>query len=285
MKIEKYSYKTYKYLFSDFFVFKKEKANGNPEHKHDFIEIVYTLKGSAKQIVDKTDYLLKKGDLLIMNYSCHHAIENPVDFAYYNLLIYCDDLNSRKMFFNQSFMQILKMVIKELPNKNKHGKISFSIKERREIENLFEGILEEQKKENDLYNIMREIYLTNILVRINRKQSKDETYSMSNFKDVLLYIDNNMAENFSLEDFAKRFHYNTTYFSRLFKKNTGQTFRNYIYHKKMEEAANLLIKTDATVDKIIELIGYESHSAFYRNFYKEYRTTPIQFRQKNGQKV
>lgn len=44
------------------------------KHYHDFVELVYTLKGKCVHNVDGTDYSVKHGDLIFINYGKSHSI-------------------------------------------------------------------------------------------------------------------------------------------------------------------------------------------------------------------
>ena len=128
---------------------------------------------------------------------------------------------------------------------------------------------------------MKESYMISLLVEVRRKQSENFDKRLESFDEILLYIDNNILEKISMEDFARKFFYNSTYFSRLFKRKTGESFKSYVYRKRMEKGANLLITSDHAIEEIINLLGYESRSSFFRNFYKIYSMPPTEYRLKH----
>jgi two-component system response regulator YesN len=67
-------------------------------------------------------------------------------------------------------------------------------------------------------------------------------------------------------------------FSRLFRKETGETFIEYVTKTKMERAKELLDQTDYPVNKICELVGYENQSYFIKTFKTYSGTTPVEYR-------
>ena len=282
MNIKKYSAETWKELgYPDFHIFKKVNANSDDMHIHDFVELVYVLGGEALETINGIDYELKRGDLLIMDYGCNHTVKVLNNFTYMNILVYPNIHETTRIFFQKSFLDLTEQVITALPQDKKHEKVTFLGKERIRIERLLEDLLQEQIEKRTLSDIMKESYMISLLVEVRRKQSENFDKRLESFDEILLYIDNNILEKISMEDFARKFFYNPTYFSRLFKRKTGESFKSYVYRKRMEKAANLLITSDHAIEEIINLLGYESRSSFFRNFYKIYGMTPTEYRLKH----
>ena len=99
------------------------------------------------------------------------------------------------------------------------------------------------------------------------------------------YINKNIEQDINLEDCARYFNYNPNYLSRLFKKNFGKTYTDYVTEKKMERCKDLLIKTDISVNELSERFGYSSPQNFIRVFKKYTLMTPGQFRKKHSEQT
>lgn len=96
---------------------------------------------------------------------------------------------------------------------------------------------------------------------------------------VTAYVRENRAkERFSLEDTAAHFNLNKDYLGKLFKKEMGQTFSNYLNGVRIEEAKRLLRETPETVTAIAFEVGYESLDTFQKSFKRVTGTTPSQYR-------
>lgn len=94
----------------------------------------------------------------------------------------------------------------------------------------------------------------------------------------LLYIDANFRENLSLEDVADIVFLSSYYFSRLFKKEVGINFSNYLLDKKLTEAKRLLIESDQTILEISASLCFKDQSYFCKVFKKYTEQTPKQYR-------
>jgi len=112
-------------------------------------------------------------------------------------------------------------------------------------------------------------------------------YADSKHVDVLqkaiAYIKSNYAEKISLQDVADSVYLNMTYFSKVFKDETGQTPGNYITATRIEAGKKLLQKSTINLADIPEMIGFENQSYFTRVFKKAEGCTPAQFRRLNRQ--
>ena len=144
MLIKKYSSDTWKKKgFPDFHIFKRVNALSDEQHVHDFIEIVYILGGKAKEIINGIEYDMNRGDMLIMDYGCHHTVVAIDKLSYINILIYPDILEGSRVFFQKSFSELTEQVISELPTAQKHKKVSFVGTDQKRLEKLLELLLKE----------------------------------------------------------------------------------------------------------------------------------------------
>ena len=96
--------------------------------------------------------------------------------------------------------------------------------------------------------------------------------------DALNYVSTNLEKKISLEEVASHLFLNHSYFSRLFKKEMGVTFVEYVTKMKITRAKELLEQTADSVGKICERLGYDNQSYFIKLFKTHVGVTPIEFR-------
>ena len=94
------------------------------------------------------------------------------------------------------------------------------------------------------------------------------------------FIKKNYSERLSLQDVADHVFLSPTYFSKIFREETGQTPGAYITGVRIEESRRLLRDLCVNIADIPELVGFESQSYFTRVFKKSEGCTPGRFRQK-----
>lgn len=136
--------------------------------------------------------------------------------------------------------------------------------------NLLALSLQSLDKENAL-KITREF--------IEKMYGFEEIDSKEVIKNAKKFIKNNLDKSLSVCNIAEMLYINPTYFSRLFKNNTGEGCNNYIVKKKMEKAKYLLQTTTMRISKIAELVGYKDTNYFSLTFKKQIGVTPRDFRE------
>lgn len=92
------------------------------------------------------------------------------------------------------------------------------------------------------------------------------------------YISDNYYKALTLDIVSKEIGFNATYFSSMFKKETKMNFLDYLKKIRVENAKNLLLNTDQTVEDISYAVGYSDIKYFSRLFKKLTGLTPTEFR-------
>ncbi|TBL76497.1 helix-turn-helix domain-containing protein [Paenibacillus thalictri] len=91
------------------------------------------------------------------------------------------------------------------------------------------------------------------------------------------YIETHVEKDVSLAECADLFHIAPSYLSRLFKKETGCSFLEYVTSCKIEKARKMLTDTDRTINEIACAVGY-SQRTFNRIFQRLFKMSPSHYR-------
>lgn len=99
-------------------------------------------------------------------------------------------------------------------------------------------------------------------------------------KDTIRQI---VQENYSNRDFsinivADKLGLSAAYLGRLFKKNMGMTFIEYVLSIRMNEARKLLAETDLPINELVYAVGFNDVPYFYKVFKKVNGCTPAVYR-------
>lgn len=92
------------------------------------------------------------------------------------------------------------------------------------------------------------------------------------------YVEEHYAETISLEDVAKYVCLSPTYFSSLFKSQTGQGFLSYLQSVRIGQAKRLLRETSVNIGEIAGMVGYADVKYFGKLFTKETGIKPSAYR-------
>ncbi|WP_019913071.1 response regulator transcription factor [Paenibacillus sp. HW567] len=92
------------------------------------------------------------------------------------------------------------------------------------------------------------------------------------------YIDEHLLEDVTLARTAEQIHVSVSHLSRLFLKETGQHFNEYVTAKKMLLARKLLRDSNRKVYEVAEELGYANPHYFSKLFKDDTGVTPLEFR-------
>ena len=89
-----------------------------------------------------------------------------------------------------------------------------------------------------------------------------------------------MSENISLNSVAAHVNMNSSYFSSVFRKETGRTFIEYLTAVRMERAKEFLLCSSLKISEIAYKVGYNDPQYFSYLFRKYNHCSPKEFRQR-----
>ena len=96
------------------------------------------------------------------------------------------------------------------------------------------------------------------------------------------YMESNYCKDISLTELAELTGGSANYFSRIFKREVGSNFVDWINRLRIEKAKNILLTDTAKVYEVAELVGYSEYKYFITMFKKYTGVTPKQFRKKGN---
>lgn len=94
------------------------------------------------------------------------------------------------------------------------------------------------------------------------------------------FVNQHLAEELSVSLIADSMFVSPNYFSRLFKRITGEGCNEYIVRKRMEKARTLLETTNFHAGKIAKMVGYHDSNYFSITFKKHFGMSPTFYRNK-----
>ena len=106
---------------------------------------------------------------------------------------------------------------------------------------------------------------------------KANVYSR-NVVRALDYIYNHLHEPITAQDVTDHIGVSRSYFSTLFKKETGIGIARYITKKRMEAARNMLLYSDIPYAEIAQILAFSSQSHFSKVFREHVGVTPHGYR-------
>ena len=256
------------------------KGADEPPHTHDFIELMYMLRGQCIHVVDGVEYPASHGDMLLINYGSLHSIIGD-DMEYVNVLIKPEILDEGIRSSENAFSLLSLKDFEEFRTSvnQKNCFIHFDGSEREQVEGVIRWLLAEQNQPQAGSQLMIRSGFNMLFILVFRKMAlslQPEFHGVD--KHLLAYVREHCNERLRLEDLARMCGYNTCYFSRLFKQRCGKSFKAYVLEARMELACRLLEDTDLSVERIISEVGFSDRMKFFSAFSQRMGMTPMKYR-------
>ena len=254
-----------------------------PKHRHNYVELIYMCQGSTTHYIDGNKVVLEQGDLLFLNQHAQQEIlpAGKEDIAV-NFIILPE-------FFNMAFsmMGTEDNILKEFlvgTLCGKDGKTSylyFHVADILPIQNLMENmvwtIFYDIGNKRSCNQITMGLMLLQLLNHMDKMETGNAGFDNELTGTVLNYIEEHY-KNGSLSELAEIMNYDVYWLSKAIKKQTGKTYKELLQSKRMSQAAYLLTNSTLPVADIIESVGYDNTSYFYRKFKEWYGMGPKEYR-------
>ena len=258
-------------------------------HKHEFVEIVYILSGSAIHTVGEKQYRVNCGDVTVINPGIPHKFTSvgdaEGDFVTYDLMfspkffeaseIGMGDFESLKNSF--LFYSLFPSDASSQPEMHVSG-CRFS-----DYGEIFSRIYQEyQRKEKGYIQLIR-AYIISLIIKLFRDVERTDSVHLSSEKlktvySAVAYMQENYNTKLSVDEIASRAFLAPDYFRKVFKKVTGHSVTAYMQKLRIDEACRLLLTTDTPIKDICFLVGYNDVTTFYQSFKKVTGKTPNEYR-------
>lgn len=121
---------------------------------------------------------------------------------------------------------------------------------------------------------------THIAEFLHHRRKPDDQSSSHIIDEIIQYMEEHLEQDISLNSIAREFHFNTSYLSNLFKRQTGTGLKEYMTQRRMERAKDLLCSTNLKIQQIASKCGYEDDSYFVQLFKRQTGFSPSQYRKR-----
>lgn len=274
-----------KSYFKTTLTFSNDKIEGYSFfHNHDYVELIYVLKGHFLHEIDGKYLEVKTNEGIILNTHIVHKNMNITNDDIALVLFFSKELiysDLKDFIVNNSLLN--KLLNSHECTESKEKYITFKAKPNNEIEKILLSIVREERN----WNVGSKSILLGYSKRLFYNITHDslelslengyKKHELSNFEKISKYIEENIAD-ISREKVAKNFYYSSNYINQIIKSNTGFTYTQYVTNKRIEIAIELLRNSEYSINEIICKVGYINKGYFYREFRNRYGMTPNQLR-------
>ncbi len=252
-----------------------------PEHKHDYVEVVYMCSGKTVHVINGKEVVLREGELLFLGtdavQSIKRASKNDIAVNFIILPRFFDEVLSM---LGEEETPLKSFVIDSISrNNNGNSYLHFKVADILPIQNLIENLLytlisdipnKRHVNQNTIGLLF--LHLINCTDRLEFEKSDNAM-----LVEVFRYIEENYNRG-SLSELSEMLHYDMYWLSREIKRVTGKNFTELLQEKRLSQAAFLLKTTKIKISDISIAVGYENVSYFHRLFHKKNGMSPREYR-------
>lgn len=268
-------------------VFRSKMLRYVPLHWYKELQLCLILTGRVRFSINQKEVEAGAGDVIFINSQVIHSatsISNDEEEASYCCINFAYEMVGG---FHGSLME-RNFVLPFLRNEQNDFLLISEKSEEGLLEEISSKMLHIRKlfKETEperYFDIFAELVLIwKELVRWLHKTEdqpstrRPEDYETS--RKVISYIEKNLGEKLTLDLIAKEVCLSKWECSRRFKRIAGESVWSYLISARMAKAVELLLYSRKSVERIGFEVGFPNVNLFIRQFKKEFRTTPGQFR-------
>ena len=258
-----------------------------PIHFHDDIEVVYVLSGSVFLKNGYYTFLLKPGDVFVINDKEMHSFykteeDNMVmmlqlDITYFTK--FYEDF--RNCFFVTNMNDEMDDSL-DVPR---------AILARLMLEILQKGPNYEHKVIEGAHNLISSLiadfqYFAMEDGRfVNEAKNKENKVLAGRLRRITDYMYENYMRKLTLGEIAQREHLSVFYLSHAIKEATGLSFQNLLSFIRVEESEKILLGTSKKIGAISEACGFSAVRYYVKHFQTWFGEHPLEYRRKYAGKV
>ena len=257
-----------------------------PKHRHNYVEMVYMYSGTTTHIINETDkIILNEGDLLFLNQNCTQEIlpatENDIAVNFIILPEFFDrtiSMIERENILRDFLLSTLSAHTAE-PNY-----LHFQAQNILPVQNLIENMIWTLIYHKSCINTITQTTMGLLILNLSQfadtiNQSHPNQYEKNLIFSILKYIETHYKDG-TLAEISAELNLPPYYVSKLLKRNLDSNFKELLQQRKLQQAAYLLSQTPLTAEAIMDAIGYDNSSYFYRKFREKYGCSPKDYRKK-----
>lgn len=246
-------------------------------HYHSEIELFFVVAGSAQITIKNKLYELEQEDIIVINSGEIHSVDSS--------------LNSVLCVVQFSCRKVLELINKntcifECNSKTDKSRPYSTIRTvMREV--IYQYVKQKPEKTKCLtigvlYKLL-DCLIENYMEKSLEQQIVDDD---ARVRQICQYVNSNFQYGINMSELADILFISTSTLSRVFKKQTGLYFADYVANVRMSHAVDALLRTEDSITKIAMDCGFSNPSVFNRNFKEVYGMPPSDYRtQKKEQRL
>ena len=254
-----------KEIFTCFYQVRKSNYTF-PGESHDYYELTYIDHGTLDTTVDGHSYRLSKYDLILYYPGQFHtqSTDSQSTCSYLTITFDMDnklpgDLKNRVFHTRKDIYQVLSEFMKSIQSDGHLNSELVLLYLKQILILLYQFDDEVEESTSITANPMQEHYESTLL------------------NEILVFVNNNVYKQFTVEDLCTKFSISRSSLQNLFKSNIHITPKQYISNVKLNQAKIMIHEHNQTISEISDILGFTSIHYFSRKFKLQYGISPTDY--------
>lgn len=239
-------------------------------HLHNAYEILLLIRGDVVYQVEGNEYELSAGDVVITN---PHEMHRPIirGGGEYERLIALIKPKYLSAFITRDYSPFAAMENRKIGcfNRLEHKLVESSgIRDKLDTARFYADNPVPQSEAYIKANLLLVLLTLNDLL-----VPEEQDVKVSRVDEIIQYINDNLTADISLSQLEETFHMSKYHMSHQFKEKTNYSILEYITHKRVMYAKELLLE-GVPPTEVAFRVGFNDYAGFYRAFKKMTGATP-----------
>ena len=254
-----------------------------PEHRHNYIEVIYMCQGTTTHIINGKEILLREGELLFLNQNAvQEILPAGKDDIAVNFIVLPEFFDTAFNMISKEENMLKTFLVDALCGKDgETSYLHFHVADILPVQNLVENIVwtifYDSSNKRSCTQITMGLLFLQLVNYMDKMETGRNRFDTEITAAVLSYIDEHYRSG-TLSELAEQMNTDIYWLSREIKNRTGKTYKELLQEKRMQQAVWLLSNSAVSVSDIIESVGYDNTSYFYRKFREKYGMSPKEYR-------
>lgn len=264
------------------FPFAYYKQNYTDLHWHPEMELILMIRGELAVTVAEENYVLYAGDILFVNPDELHSFTSQKEGTEYHAAVFKAELFwfKEKHFFQEEFTSRMTKGEMRFPRifrrEEKDYALVYPI-----VDALFNKHLHSKAM---IYSDLIQLFCVFIEQKLFVQTVNPSIHKSSeDIKRCILYMEENYTRKVTLAELAELIHMTPNYFCGYFKRITGVSPFTQLNEIRIRSAAELLEKSEISVNAAAEACGFENVNYFIKRFKEIKGCTPAAYRKNKMQ--
>ncbi len=249
------------------------------KHMHNNPELLFIYKGIGEVFLPNRKYLLKEGDLVMINPETEH----------YERFEKIRSLDGTYKIYSCEIQATLKedQMIRAQMGIRDHIPVISTGEMAERFADLFTQIHECKMYSGPCADQIYADLSDEMLLLIQRMRnfpdsSNGNIYQYEELSQILNYIDAHFCEEINTSTIAAALNMSRHTLMRIFRSGLNMSPSQYLRRKRLQKARELILETDKSFQAVSEAAGFLSYAQFYKAFHSHYGFSPREYREKRA---